>query len=124
MFSNIGTKIKGLATVVTWLGIIASLCIGSSWMKLEEDMAMVIGIIIIVAGSLLSWLMSFVLYGFGQLVDNSDKLVMMNEQYMVEELELFRAKAQKPEDKLAELEKLKAEGLITEEEYLNKIGNL
>ncbi len=35
----------------------------------------VTGLLTIVIGSLMSWLGSFMTYGFGQLVDNSDKLV-------------------------------------------------
>lgn len=35
----------------------------------------VTGLLTIVIGSLMFWLGSFMTYGFGQLVDNSDKLV-------------------------------------------------
>lgn len=68
MFDNIGGKIKGFAKVVAWLGIILSVIIG--FLSIETG-----GILIIIIGSVSSWVGSFVLYGFGQLVENSDKLV-------------------------------------------------
>ena len=68
MFDNIGSKIKGFAKVIAWLGIILSFIIGL--LSIATG-----GILVIVIGSASSWVGSFVLYGFGQLVENSDKLV-------------------------------------------------
>ena len=96
MFSNIGRKIKVLAKVFCWLGIIGSVIIGvlmisgSSYFtaisgNLSNDAAAFAagslgafgGIVFIIVGSLLSWISSFVLYGFGKLVDNSSELVYL-----------------------------------------------
>ena len=74
MFDNIGGKIKGLAATICWLGIIASLGIGISLISLEEEITTAIGIVIIILGALFSWISSFLTYGFGQLVENSDKM--------------------------------------------------
>ena len=71
MFDNIGGKIKTLATVVTWVGIIASVLSIFIFLAIDDDM-FIIGLGVAVLGSLLSWASSFVLYGFGQLVENSD----------------------------------------------------
>lgn len=68
MFDNIGGKIKGFAKIVAWLGIILSVIIGLLSMATG-------GILIMIIGGVSSWVGSFVLYGFGQLVENSDKLV-------------------------------------------------
>lgn len=68
MFDNIGGKIKGFAKIIAWLGIILSVIFGL--LSIEEG-----GIMIMIIGSVSSWLGSLVLYGFGQLVENSDKLV-------------------------------------------------
>ena len=74
MYGNIAGKIKTLAQVVAWLGIIGSVV---SWLVLvarDEDL-LAAGLIIAVIGSLISWVSSFVLYGYGQLIENTDKLV-------------------------------------------------
>ncbi len=79
MFDNIGGKIKTLAQVVTWIGIIASVISGFAIMSIDEEMIFV-GLMVMIFGALMSWVSSFVLYGFGQLVENSDKLVKMSKK--------------------------------------------
>ena len=79
MFSNIGSKIKVLAVVITCIGIVASIIIGIVLMTTDEEL-IVPGILVMIAGSLLSWLSSFFMYGFGQLVENSDKTVALLEK--------------------------------------------
>ncbi len=74
MFNNIGKKIKALAKAMFWVGIAASFLIGVVLIERDSDMAKY-GFLIMIAGSLVSWIGCFVLYGFGQLVDNSDILV-------------------------------------------------
>ena len=74
MFDNIGSKIKGLAEVVTWIGIILSVIGGIAIMCIDEEMIFP-GFLVIIAGSLASWLSSLTLYGFGHLIENSDILV-------------------------------------------------
>ena len=73
MFNNIGGKIKSLAKVVCWIGIIASI-IGGIVLFMEDDDMFFICVLIAGGGALISWVSSFVLYGFGQLVENSDIL--------------------------------------------------
>ena len=73
MFENIGKKIKGLASVVTWLGVLMSFVIGIIIFNSVDSGFL--AFVIILGGSLISWISSFFLYGFGQLIDNSDKLV-------------------------------------------------
>lgn len=72
MFGNIGGKIKTLAKVLTWLGIISFVIWGFVCISDEEK---VLGLILMIGGSLSSWISSFLLYGFGQLIENSDKIV-------------------------------------------------
>lgn len=78
MFDNIGGKIKTLAQVVTWIGIIASVISGFAIMSIDEEIF--VGLIVMIFGALMSWVSSFVLYGFGQLVENSDKLVKLSKK--------------------------------------------
>ena len=89
MFNNIGRKIKTLAKVLCWLGIIASVISGIAMVltgvafnsasvvrgysatvdaELGGAAAVVGGIVMMVV----SWIGSFCMYGFGQLVENSD----------------------------------------------------
>jgi hypothetical protein len=89
MFNNPGGKIKMIAKTVFWIGCIAALieaivfAYGSSklkWIiygmgvKTENamDIALLLAFILIVAlGILASWLSTIVLFGFGELVENS-----------------------------------------------------
>ena len=71
MFDNIGSKIKSLAKICTWVGIIFSFLAGFLMFATNAF----VGILTIVVGSIAAWVGSFLLYGFGQLIENSDKLV-------------------------------------------------
>ncbi len=82
MFSNIGGKIKKLASVTCWILIIASVIGGLAMIITGADMYggegfILGGVIILIVGPLVAWVSSFVLYGFGQLVQNSDKVVVL-----------------------------------------------
>ena len=79
MFSNIGGKIKTLAQVVTLVGIIAFVIIGFVLMATDDDLVLT-GFIVAILGALSSWVSSFVLYGFGQLIENTDKLVELSKK--------------------------------------------
>ena len=72
MFDNIGSKIKGLATIISFIGIGASIVIGLS---LLFNGGGAVSVIIALIGALFSWLSSFFMYGFGQLIENSDEAV-------------------------------------------------
>ena len=69
MFNNIGGKIKGFAKLICALGIIASIIggvaiIGSGWLA-------IFGILTAIVGSLSAWIGTWVLYGFGELIDQT-----------------------------------------------------
>lgn len=84
IFSNIGGKIKILAAVITWTFIIASIIGGISIMAQDNDLVPV-GILVAVGGSLLGWVNSFLLYGFGQLIENTDILVQQGKRREAQE---------------------------------------
>lgn len=67
MFKNIDSKIKVLAETITWLGIIASIVGGFLLIAIAEDF--ISGITIMIFGSLCSWISSFLLYGFGEMIE-------------------------------------------------------
>lgn len=114
MFDNIGGKIKVVAKVECWIGIISSFIAGISLMSEDEELFGLIGFFVIVIGSLASWLGSFLIYGFGQLVENSDILAgrTSNEDTFMQELE-----EKSVEDKIFELNELLDKGHISYDEY-------
>ncbi len=71
MFENIGGKIKMVAAAICWIGIIVFVILGIKIMSAGDE-AILPGFLILVLGSLFSWIGSFITYGFGQLVQNSD----------------------------------------------------
>ena len=71
MFNNIGRKIKNLAQFFCLFGIIASIVSGLVLMS-QGNFLIAIGLLVAVVGSLLAWVGSFLLYGFGEMVENSD----------------------------------------------------
>lgn len=77
MFDNVGSKIKAVAKVFAWLGIVGFGILGLIVMFANGDTP-VPGLLIIIAGCLGSWISSLSLYGLGQLIENTDKLVEIN----------------------------------------------
>lgn len=82
MFNNISGKIKLLALLTFWIGIgasvifgIVSMIDGATWGN-EEDVAF--GIFLCICGPLWSWVSSWLLYGFGQLIENSNEIAKTN----------------------------------------------
>lgn len=71
MFSNIGTKIKTLAQILCWLGVIGTVVGGLVLMGNDGTS----GFVVLFVGPPLSWVASFFLYGLGQLIENTDKMV-------------------------------------------------
>lgn len=70
MFANIGGKLKGLATAVTVIGVIAGIIVFISNIAIDGD-SFFSGLLSGLAIALLSWIGSFALYGFGALISSS-----------------------------------------------------
>ena len=69
MFDNIGGKIKGLAKLICWAGIVVSAILGILiWANHGNFLT---GLLYIVVGGLASWIGSFCTYGFGQLIEDT-----------------------------------------------------
>lgn len=96
MFSYIGKKIKDLATVLTLGGVIFGIigglvCIGMGMrMNLQAEGE---GVIFILAGAaimmivpLLSWLGSYLLYGYGELVDKTSEISNDLKQLLIQNM--------------------------------------
>ena len=67
MFEDIGGKIKNLALITCIIGIIASVITGFAMLANGTF----VGIIVVIVGSLASWIGSFFTYGFGELIDHT-----------------------------------------------------
>ena len=72
MYDNSGGKIKLLATVSAILMIIGCIIGGIALIAASamDGFFSFLGILVIVVGSLISWISSWVLYGFGELIES------------------------------------------------------
>jgi hypothetical protein len=72
MYNNIGEKIKVLAQVIAWIGIIGNVIAGFILIAQGADSyngsEALIGVGILIGGSLISWIFSWFMYGFGELI--------------------------------------------------------
>jgi len=77
MYQNIGRKLKILAIIVCGIGIIASVLFAIAFWQGQETLRYDLrvgpgpGFVILIFGSLLSYISSWFLYAFGELVENS-----------------------------------------------------
>lgn len=78
MFENIGAKIKALAVGIMVIGIILYILIGIIVMFIgigeEEGGMILIGFLIMALGTLIAWISSWFLYGYGELIDKVSKM--------------------------------------------------
>ncbi len=80
MFNNISAKIKLLAQISCWVGIVASFLYGVYIMRTTRELIVVgfiVGILVMVIGAFASWAGSFMTYGIGQLIENTDTLIKL-----------------------------------------------
>lgn len=81
MYENIGEKIKILSKIIFYIQAIGSAIGGLAVMTMDaNEETVLIGLLLLFLGPVLAWVSSWVLYGFGQLIDNTDKLVEFNEK--------------------------------------------
>ena len=99
MFKNIGRKIKGVAKIACWIGILFSVIEGIIILGMSSDFlfnsffaglprelknqlvslynrngdvfVFMVAVLVVALGVMLSWIGSFTAYGFGELVENS-----------------------------------------------------
>ena len=112
MFENIGGKTKSLAKIVCWLGIIGSVIGGFVYVYINNDG--VLFLFIAGGGSLISWLSSFFVYGFGELIDSVQSL----DKKIRSEIAIPKNNNDSQfKQSIRILGDLRNKGLITEEEY-------
>ena len=116
MYDNIGGKIKGLAKWVCIIGSIIMAISGIVCMGQGED-SIPVGILLLILGPVLCWISSWILYGFGELIEkisNIERTMSGNEKSQVQ--------ANSDSKRRESLEKMRASGLISEEEYRQAIS--
>ena len=79
MYTNIGAKIKMLAQIIAWLGIVGSVLGGLALIAQgvespgDESLAGM-GVAILIAGPLVSWISSLFFFGFGELLEKAAEI--------------------------------------------------
>lgn len=72
-YDNIGDKIKSLAKFAFIVEAVASIVTGIVLLFTSEYTELVlVGLLTIILGPILAWISSWLLYGIGQLIENSD----------------------------------------------------
>ncbi|MDY4252496.1 SHOCT domain-containing protein [Clostridium sp.] len=122
MFENIGGKIKTLAKILCWVGIILSVLIAmilfieaKEGSYKTEDLYMNLGCIYLIFGPLVSWVSSFFIYGFGELIERTTE-ISLNTRHL-RQASGYKEKTEREKT----LDELLAAGLITETEYNEKM---
>ncbi len=73
MFENIGSKIKGLATTIFVIEALASVVVGIILLATDEAFVL-FGLMSLIGGPIVAWVSSFLLYGFGELIDKASEI--------------------------------------------------
>lgn len=121
MYNNIGGKICGLARFFAVIGIIASVIAGVVLMvnaRYGGAIMSLIGLLVMALGSLVAWMASWCLYGFGELISKTDDI---NDGLSSGRVGLYET-VRKNSERVENLNALRSQGLITEEEYQNIIS--
>lgn len=113
MYKNIGKKIKGLALGTFIVEAVAAIIIGLLFIIEDEDM-IPISLLIMVVGPVVAWIFSWVLYGFGELIDKTAKNECNTFNLLQLEEEWFR---------IDHISRLHAEGLISDQNYKDEVFN-
>ena len=120
MFENIGKKIKTLANVLCWLGIIVSIITARIMFIMAEaasydtdGLYIGLGFSFLFLAPLFSWINSFFIYGFGELIDKICDI----ERNMRSDGRKSNTQVEIELERVEKLERLRSQSLITEEEY-------
>lgn len=118
MFNNVGKKIKMIAKVLCWIGIvgyiiIALICFTTADSYYETGSLITMGFLCLFIGPALSWIISLFIYGYGELIDKENEID--------QSLDVIKHRLSKfgniKEKRSSEIERLYSEGLISEEEH-------
>lgn len=117
MYNNIGGKIKGLAVAAFIFNLIVPIiaCIAISSI---DDEFIPIGIIVLIVGFFFAWVSTWLLYGYGELIEKTCAIERNTRG------SLPKSEIQAKNDNLREnkINELRAKGLITVSEYEKMIS--
>ena len=101
MFDYVGEKIQIAGKVFCWIGIAASVISGLFMIFSKFDVGGVVfaGFLVILLGSLSSWIISLFLIGFGELVENTSALPRSTITLEGSNLAAYAAEVEKKEEK-------------------------
>ena len=68
MYDNIGEKIKGLGKAAFIVEVIVAAIVGIALLASDEDLILT-GLLVLLVGPIVAWVSSWLLYGFGELID-------------------------------------------------------
>lgn len=117
MYDNIGGKIKGLAKAIFIIETIAAVITGIVPMMIEEEF-MPFCFLVMIVGPIVAWVSSWLLYGFGELIEKACDI----ERNTRGGERKSEAQTKIDDERIKKLENLRAQGLITEEEYQQAIS--
>lgn len=131
MFENIGKKLKSFAKITCWIEIILFIIVGLSIYSEGEEM----GIFIAILGAILSWIGAWMTYGFGEIIDCVQQLTLQNLEKTSltttastlsdnKHSEYGNSANQQVVGKINHLNKLRKDGLISEEEYIQHLERI
>lgn len=118
MYSNIGNKIKTLAKIVCIIIAIVWIIVGFILIfdRYSSPLVRLVGFLSIIIGPLLSWISSFLLYGYGELIEQNAEIEREIKRLTKREKEKeIREKKEKEEEREKEKEKIILEKAIKDE---------
>lgn len=124
MFDNIGSRIKKAANNIHWIGVIVSIVLGIILIVVDANLPSylrglitIFGLLIMIFGAFLSWLLSCCLYGYGELIHKTSNI----EAYLCQ-----TAPGMNSEDmeRLQDLKQLRQRGVISQEEYDRAVARI
>lgn len=81
MFNNVSKIIQNLAIVFFILGLIASFVVAIILWSYEE---VGLGFLVWIGGSIVSYLSSIMLYGYGKIIENQETLIELQSGILIE----------------------------------------
>ena len=119
MYDNIAAKLKWLAKASAITMTIAFIAIGILIIATLGEIGALLGIFLMLFGSLIAWVSSWQLYGFGELVEKACKI----EQNTRKDNPSDTTASSYDSERINKLKKLLSQGIITEEEYQTALSN-
>ena len=118
-YDNIGEKIKGWAKWIFAIEAIAAVISGFVLMAQDEDMIL-IGLLVAVFGPIVAWVSSWLLYGYGQLIENSDIIAEeYNRKNEKHEKDIAKSNAKKEAQRREKVKVTIANPNIADDEYID-----